>query len=89
LTQLQEVEPVPDRAPSSADATADAVPTEALAGGLVRAVPTDLKDEAEQALATRNYLVHSFMRDRAMKPHDATGPALPGRPARGMPERRR
>jgi hypothetical protein len=34
-------------------------------------LPTDLKDEAEQALDARNYLVHSFMRDRAMKLHDA------------------
>jgi hypothetical protein len=48
-----------------------------------------LKDEAEQTLATRNYLVHSFMRDRAMKLHDATGLTLPGRPARGAPARLR
>lgn len=34
-------------------------------------LPSDLKEEAEQALDARNYLVHSFMRDRAMKLHDA------------------
>lgn len=33
-------------------------------------LPDDLKEEAEQALDARNYLVHSFMRDRAVLLHD-------------------
>lgn len=36
----------------------------------VLGLPEDLKEEADQAVAARNYLVHRFMRDRAMLLHD-------------------